>query len=150
MSDTSARRLRVLLADDHPVMVDGLSRVLAAEADIEVAGVAYDVRDLLAMDAGRADVVIRAAQGMGAPGAIVYHAQGLGPRERLGLLSIAIEAEKEVVSILVAADYQDAVLETIYRAAELDVPGAGMIYAIPVEKVATYIPRDIMEKGQAS
>ncbi|MCA9536413.1 MAG: response regulator transcription factor [Myxococcales bacterium] len=58
MSDTSARRLRVLLADDHPVMVDGLSRVLATEADIEVAGVAYDVRDLLAMDAGRADVVV--------------------------------------------------------------------------------------------
>lgn len=28
---------------------------------------------------GRADLVIRAAQGMGAPGAIVYHAHGLGP-----------------------------------------------------------------------
>lgn len=100
--------------------------------------------------AGRGDVVIRAAQGMGAPGAIVYHAYGLGPRERLGLLSIAIDAEKEVVSILVSADYQDAVLETIYRAAELDVPGAGMIYATPVEKVATYIPRDMLEKGKTS
>jgi nitrogen regulatory protein P-II 1 len=100
--------------------------------------------------AGRADVVIRTAQGMGAPGAIVYHAHGLGPRERLGLLGIAVDAEKEVVSLLVAADYQDAVLEAIYRTAELDVPGAGMIYATPVEKVATYIPRELLEKGQAS
>ena len=100
--------------------------------------------------AGRADAVIRAAQGMGAPGAIVYHAYGMGPRERLGLLRIAIDAEKEVVSILVSADYQDAVLESIYRAAELDVPGAGMIYSTPVEKVATYIPRDMLEKGKTS
>lgn len=100
--------------------------------------------------AGRADQVIQAAQGMGAPGAIVYHANGLGPRERLGLLSIAIDAEKEVISLLVAADYQDAVLEAIYRAAGLDVPGAGMIYATPVEKVATYIPRALLEKGEAS
>lgn len=99
--------------------------------------------------AGRADLVIRAAQGMGAPGAIVHHAQGFGPRERLGLLSIAIDAEKEVVTLLVAADYQDAVLEAIYHAAELHVPGAGMIYATPVEKVATYIPREMLEQGKA-
>ena len=99
---------------------------------------------------GRADLVISAAQGMGAPGAIVYHAHGLGPRERLGLLSIAIDAEKEVVSLLVAADYQDAVLEAIYHAAKLDVPGAGMIYATPVEKVATYIPRELLVQGKAS
>ncbi|MGY4531809.1 nitrogen regulatory protein P-II 1 [Pseudomonas sp. TE3786] len=97
--------------------------------------------------AGRADQVILAAQGMGTPGAIVFHAHGLGPRERHGLLGIAIDAEKEVVSLLVAADYQDAVLEAIYYAAKLDVPGAGMIYATPVEKVATYIPRQMLEQG---
>jgi nitrogen regulatory protein PII len=100
--------------------------------------------------AGRADQVIRAAQGMGAPGAIVYHAHGFGPRERLGLLSIAIDAEKEVVNLLVAADYQDALMETIYHTAGLDVPGAGMIYATPVEKVATYIPREMQGKGSTS
>lgn len=99
---------------------------------------------------GRADLVIRAAQAMGAPGAIVYHAHGLGPRERLGLLSIAIDAEKEVVSLLLAAEYQDAIVEAIYRTAELDVPGAGMIYAMPVEKVATYIPAELLNKAEAS
>ncbi|MNY78689.1 hypothetical protein D3C86_2190510 [compost metagenome] len=55
-----------------------------------------------------------------------------------------------MVSLLVAADYQDAVLEAIYHAANLDVPGAGMIYATPVEKVATYIPREMLEQGKAS
>ncbi|NEX22482.1 P-II family nitrogen regulator [Thiorhodococcus mannitoliphagus] len=96
--------------------------------------------------AGRGDRVIKAAQAMGATGALVYHARGIGPRERLGLLGIAIEAEKDVVSILVASDYQDAVFEAIYRAAELNVPGAGMAYITPVEKLATYIPREVLER----
>jgi nitrogen regulatory protein PII len=101
---------------------------------------------------GRADAVIAAAQAMGATGALVYHARGIGPRERLGLLGIAIEAEKDVVNVLVATDYQDAVFEAIYRAAELGRPGAGMAYITPIEKMATYVPRDILERlaGQGS
>ena len=66
------------------------------------------------VSAGRSDAVIKAAQDMGATGALVYHARGVGPRERLGLLGIAIEAEKEVVSILVASDYEEIVFEAIY------------------------------------
>jgi len=100
--------------------------------------------------AGRSDRVIRAAHDLGAPGALVYHARGVGPRERLGLLGIAIDAEKEVVSIMVAADYRDVVLEAVYRAAELDTPGAGMVYATKIDKVATYIPRDLLQKAAAS
>lgn len=101
---------------------------------------------------GRADAVIAAAQAMGATGALVYHARGIGPRERLGLLGIAIEAEKDVVNVLVATDYRDAVFEAIYRAAELGRPGAGMAYITPIEKMATYVPRDILERlaGQGS
>jgi hypothetical protein len=75
--------------------------------------------------AGRGDAVIKAAQAMGAAGALVYHARGIGPRERLGLLGIAVEAEKDVVSILVATDYQDAVFEAVYRAGELNAPAPG-------------------------
>jgi len=96
---------------------------------------------------GRGDAVLRAAQDMGSPGAIVYHARGVGPRERLGLLGIAIDAEKEVVSVMVASDYRDAVMEAIYRAAELDTPGAGLIYATRLEKLATYVPRELLHKA---
>ena len=96
--------------------------------------------------AGRADAVIRAAQEMGAGGAIVYHARGIGVRERLGLLGIAVEADKEVVSLLVPTDQQDIVFEAVYRAAELDVPGAGIVYLTPVEKMATYVPRAIRQR----
>jgi nitrogen regulatory protein P-II 1 len=96
--------------------------------------------------AGRGDTVIQAAQAMGAAGALVYHARGIGPRERLGLLGIAIEAEKDVVNILVATDYQEVVFEAVYRAAELNRPGAGMAYITPVEKMATFVPREVRER----
>jgi nitrogen regulatory protein PII len=95
---------------------------------------------------GRGEAVIQAARAMGAAGALVYHARGIGPRERLGLLGIAIEAEKDVVSVLVATDHQDAVFEAIYRAAEFNAPGAGMAYITPVEKLATYVPREILQR----
>jgi nitrogen regulatory protein PII len=95
---------------------------------------------------GRGDAVIRAARAMGSAGALVYHARGIGPRERLGLLGIAVEAEKDVVSVLVATEYQDVVFEAMYRAAELNVPGAGMAYITPIEKLATYVPREVMER----
>ncbi len=41
------RRIRVLLADDHPVMRDGLMRLLAQEPDIEVVGEACDGRAVI-------------------------------------------------------------------------------------------------------
>jgi nitrogen regulatory protein PII len=98
------------------------------------------------VSAGRGDAVIAAARTMGAAGALVYHARGIGPRERLGLLGIAVEAEKDVVSILVATSSQDLVFEAIYRAGGLDAPGAGLAYITPVERMATYVPREILER----
>jgi nitrogen regulatory protein PII len=95
---------------------------------------------------GRGDAVIEAARTMGAAGALIHHARGIGPRERLGLLGIAIEAEKDVVSILVATDSQDVVFEAVYRAAGLGVPGAGMAYITPVERMATYVPREVLAR----
>lgn len=95
---------------------------------------------------GRADAMLKAARDVGASGGIVHRAHGTGVRERLGLLGIAIEAEKEVVSILVAADHQELIAEAIYRAGGLDTPGAGYLYITPIEKLATYIPKDALDR----
>jgi DNA-binding NarL/FixJ family response regulator len=42
-----ARRIRVLIADDHPIVRDGLRRLLDLEEDIEVVGEAADGRQTL-------------------------------------------------------------------------------------------------------
>jgi nitrogen regulatory protein P-II 1 len=95
---------------------------------------------------GLADTIVKAAQDAGAQGATVFYAKGGGVRERLGILGIAVEVEKEVVNIVVATDQIDRVFEKIYLAGNLDTPGMGFMYVTPLEKAATYIPKEIAEK----
>ena len=95
---------------------------------------------------GIADEIVHAAQEAGAQGATVYYARGEGVRERLGVLGLAVEVEKEVINIIVAVDQVDRVFEGMYLAGKLDTPGMGFIYVTPLEKAATYIPAEIAEK----
>jgi nitrogen regulatory protein P-II 1 len=96
--------------------------------------------------AGRGDAMLKAAREVGASGGIIHHARGTGIRERLGLLGIAVEADKEVVGIIVAADHQELVAEAIFRAGGLEAPGGGYLYITPIEKLATYIPQAALDR----
>ena len=95
---------------------------------------------------GIADKIVQAAQEAGAQGATVYYARGEGVRERLGILALVVEVDKEVINVVVAKDQADRILERMYIAGNLDTPGMGFIYLTPLEKAATYIPREIAEK----
>lgn len=95
---------------------------------------------------GLADDVVLAAQEAGAQGATVYYAHGTGMHERLGILGLAVDVEKEVINIVVADDQVDRIFERIYLAGKLDTPGMGLVYVTPLEKAATYIPHEIVEK----
>ncbi len=94
---------------------------------------------------GVADAIVAAARKGGAQGATVYYARGMGVRERLGLLGVAVDVEKEVVNIVVASDQVDRIFEHMYLAGSLDTPGMGFMYVTPLEKAATYIPKDVRE-----
>ena len=95
---------------------------------------------------GLADDIIKAAQEAGAQGATTYYAHGSGVRERLGVFGVAIDVEKEVINIVVASDQSDRVFERMFLAGKLDTPGKGFMYVTPLEKAATYIPVEIIEK----
>ncbi len=95
---------------------------------------------------GYADDVIRAAQEAGAQGATTYFARGSGVRERLGILGVAVEVEKEMINIVVANDQVERVFEKMFLAGQLDTPAMGFIYITPLEKAATYIPDEILQK----
>ena len=95
---------------------------------------------------GLGDRLVRAAQEAGATGATCYFARGTGVRERLGVFGVTVEVEKEVVDIVVATDQIDRVFERMYLAGKLDTPGKGMMYVTPLEKAATYVPLEIVNK----
>ncbi|MDX8383040.1 MAG: P-II family nitrogen regulator [Ghiorsea sp.] len=94
---------------------------------------------------GRAETILKAAQDAGAQGATIHYGHGHGIHELLGVLSVAIDTEKEVLNILVPSDLSDMVFERMSVAGHLDTPGMGMIYITSVEKAATYIPQDILD-----
>ncbi|MBU1690759.1 MAG: P-II family nitrogen regulator [Gammaproteobacteria bacterium] len=96
---------------------------------------------------GVADDVVRAARRAGAQGATVFYARGMGVRQRhMGVLGVTVNAEKEVIYIVASTDQADHIFERIFTTAKLDTPGMGMAYVTPLEKMATYIPPELIEK----
>ncbi len=98
----------------------------------------------IVVQSGLEESILKAARDVGATiGAIGHNAKGIGVRERLGMLGLAIEIEKEVISLLVSTEQSDSIVDHLYRAASLDTPGRGYIYITPLEKVATYVPDSV-------
>lgn len=97
------------------------------------------------IESGFREDVLKAARSVGAElGCTSHHTRGIGVRERFGILGIAVEAEKEIIQLLVASEQQDLVYDTIYKAVDLDVPGRGYIYLTPLIKASTYIPKSVL------
>ncbi|MEQ1877867.1 MAG: P-II family nitrogen regulator [Bdellovibrionia bacterium] len=85
---------------------------------------------------GKADKVVKAALDAGAGGATVFFGRGMGLRERLGLLGLAIVPEKEVIMIVSKQTETHKIFDAIVKAAHLNTPGMGIAYVIPIHAVA--------------
>jgi len=94
----------------------------------------------------QSEKMLLAARDAGAKGAVGHYAKGYGARERLGALGIAVETDKTVFALLVSSEQRDIVVEAMFKAGELDRPGAGYIYVMPIERLATFIPESIMSR----
>ena len=72
--------------------------------------------------------VVDAALKAGATGATFFYAQGSGVRQRLGVLSQLIEAEKQVVLVVTTAEQVAKVMQAVTEAGELNRPAYGFAY----------------------
>ena len=84
---------------------------------------------------GWGNTVLEASVKAGAHGGTVMFGRGSGIHEQDSILGIPIEPEKEIVLTLTYADESDAILVEIVRAAELEKPGNGLAFVMPVSKV---------------
>lgn len=85
------------------------------------------------IERGRADEVVSAAIKSGAPAATIFFGRGRGIRERLGLLGLAIQPEKEIIMIVMEEGLVDQVIKEMVRAGNLERPGMGFLFVVPVE-----------------
>jgi nitrogen regulatory protein P-II 1 len=98
------------------------------------------------VEKGKGEDAVKAARGVGVGGAIIHSARGVGIRERMGLLSIAVDAERDVVDMLVGSHQAEMVANTIYAAVDLGRPGGGIVYMTPLEAAAIYLPQEIRDR----
>ena len=97
------------------------------------------------LQTGLAEEVLEAAKNCGAQGATVSYARGTGVRDRMGLIGVTIDEQKEVVRIVASEEQANRVFEAMYLAGDLDTPGKGIMYMSDLEHVATYIPENIVD-----
>ena len=93
----------------------------------------------------QAELMLEAAKNAGAQGATISYAQGTGVRERMGLVGVTIDEQKEVIRIIVSEDQSNLIFETLYLAGQMDKPGRGIMYMSKLDRVATYIPEDMVK-----
>lgn len=84
---------------------------------------------------GWGNTVLEASVKAGAAGGTILLGRGIGVNEKESIFGIPIEPEKEIVLTLVQENEIDAILKAIVRAAELDQPGHGLAFVMPVKKV---------------
>jgi DNA-binding NarL/FixJ family response regulator len=97
--------IRVLLVDDHQLLTDSLARLLSAEPDIAVVGIAGSVGEARALARERMDVVLmdyRLPDGNGAEATRVI--KGRWPTARVVMLTAIADDETVFESIQAGAD----------------------------------------------
>jgi nitrogen regulatory protein PII len=83
---------------------------------------------------GKADSIVQSALQAGAQGATILFGRGQGVRERLGLLGLAIQPEKEIILIVIEEHLLDQVLAAMIKIGHIDQPGVGFAFVTPVER----------------
>ena len=84
------------------------------------------------INAGFSDHVMMAARKAGAAGATILKGRGTTSTEAEEMFNITIQPEKEVVIILVPAEFKDEVLRMIYSKAGLESEANGIAFSVPV------------------
>jgi len=107
----------------NQVLVDGVETVQLSN---DVTGICCIVQR------GQGTRVARVALDIGAGVPSVTHGVGLGVRDKMGLLRIAIPADKELIWTAVASSDAGILFDGMIEAGQLDQPGKGFIYMFPL------------------
>jgi nitrogen regulatory protein PII len=79
------------------------------------------------------DIVSRAAMSAGAHGPVIFFCEGRGLRDRLGWLRITKKNDKEVIVVIVDNADAVSVTEAMIDAGDIDLPGHGFLFRMPVQ-----------------
>lgn len=88
------------------------------------------------VERGKANGVVKAAAAAGAGGATIYAGRGAGEHTFSLFGNMQIDPGKEIINILARDDGVDALFDVVAKAAQTHLPGRGVAFVVPVERVA--------------
>lgn len=85
---------------------------------------------------GFEEEVMQSARNAGARGGTIFNARGTAnAQDEVAFLGITLHPDKEIVFILTDKDDRNAIMEAIKNSTGLTTPGAGIVFALPVDSV---------------
>lgn len=81
------------------------------------------------------DTVVDAAKAAGATGATIIPARGTGIHEARTFFGLTLEAQTDIIMLLVEEHIVQGILDAIAEAGEFKKPGTGIAFVLPVEQV---------------
>ncbi len=82
-----------------------------------------------------ADGIVDAAKKAGATGATIIPARGTSVHEAKTFFGLSLEAQTDIIMLLVEEHLVVKILDTIKEAGEFHKPGTGIAFVVPVEHV---------------
>ncbi len=81
------------------------------------------------------DRVVDAAKESGATGATIIPARGTGIHEAKTFFGLSLEAQTDIIMLLVEEHLTTQILDAIKTTGEFDKPGTGIAFVVPIEQV---------------
>lgn len=81
------------------------------------------------------DRVVDAAKEAGATGATIIPARGTGIREAKTFFGLSLEAQTDIILLLLEEHMVETILKAIGDAGRFDKPGTGIAFVVPVDQV---------------
>lgn len=81
------------------------------------------------------DKIVDAAKEAGATGATIIPARGTGIREAKTFFGLSLEAQTDIIMLLVEEHRVTNILDTIKETGDFYKPGTGIAFVVPVEHV---------------
>ncbi len=81
------------------------------------------------------DKVVDAAKAAGATGATIIPARGTGIHEAKTFFGLNLEAQTDIILLLIEEHVVQNILDAIAAAGEFEKPGTGIAFVLPVEQV---------------
>ena len=98
------------------------------------------------VDAGFAADVMDVAREQGARGGTILNARGVAREEATAFFGIPLQAEKEILMMVVEKDIKNDILNAIYKEMGMGKPAQGIAFSLPVSDVAGLVKEPVESK----